>query len=263
MSEHVFEPELDSPVPRRVGYRDGVATGCGLWFVRLFILPHTIVGVSLLCIAIGSTGLFAAVGLFGGTYDGKVVRKEIRRYKSGQTHHLHYVFVVDDREYTGEASVSQQRFGEINEGGAITVRALESAPSWGEWPRVPGHSPLLDLGGIWLFALFWNGILSIFVWTVYLRPWRNRCLVRYGQPTQGIIREVKAQSGKGSTRYRITYEYAVPSLDGTDGQVHSGKTSTTRKEGAYASVGNLVTVLYDPRKPWRSVIYKYCEYRVK
>jgi hypothetical protein len=74
---------------------------------------------------------------------------------------------------------------------------------------------------------------------------------------------MKAQSGKGATTYRITYEYAAPSLDGTEGQVLRGKMSSTQKVAAYASAGDLVTVLYYPHKPWRSVIYKYSEYGVK
>jgi hypothetical protein len=56
-SPHVIEPELTGPTPRAVGYRDGCATGCGLWFLRLFTLPHTIIGIAVLCSALWSTGL--------------------------------------------------------------------------------------------------------------------------------------------------------------------------------------------------------------
>jgi hypothetical protein len=246
-----------------VYYRDGVATGCGLWFVRLFILPHTIVGIGFLCLAIGSTGLYVAVGLFGDTYQGKITKKEIRKSKSGKSHYAHFAFTANDREYTGEVSISEVRFGEINEGDAITVRALESWPGQGNWPRVPGHWPLLDVGVMWLVAVFWNGILSIFLWGAYVRPMRIKWLLRYGQPTQGIVRAVQERRGKGATTYQIAYDYVAPSPDGGEGQLFNKKMSSSRKESAHAGAGDLVTVLYNPRKPWRSVIYRYSEYRVK
>lgn len=164
MSGFSIEPELNSPTPRRVGYRDGAKTGCGLWFIRLFLLPHTIIGIGFLSVAIGSTGLYVAVGLFGETYDGKVVKKETRKHKTGKTNYAHYVFTADGREHTGEVSISEAGFAEIRESDAITVRALEAWPERGNWPRVPGHSPLRDIGAMWLAALFWNGIMSVFLW---------------------------------------------------------------------------------------------------
>src|SRR5262245_32613943 len=107
MSDHVFEPELNSPIPRRVGYRDGVATGCGIWFIRLFILPHTIGGIGFLCLAIGSTGLFLAVGLFGTTYEGRIVKKDDTRAVKGTKHwYVQYTYDVDGQAYWSEVQVS-------------------------------------------------------------------------------------------------------------------------------------------------------------
>jgi hypothetical protein len=261
MPDHTFETELTSPPPRRVGYRGGAKMGCGLWFIRLFILPHTLVGIGLLCAACWYTGMYAAVSLLGEICDGKIVKKETRKHKSGQTHYAHYVFTSDGNEYAGEVSVNEAGFAQINEGDAITVHALSAWPNQCHWPRVPGHSPLLTIGGVWAATLFWNGILSVFFWGAYLRPLRNRWLIRYGEPTQGIVREVKAYQGKGAASYRITYEYATPPRDGAESQLHTRKITSTSKEAANARAGELVTVLYYPQKPWRSLVYPYSEYR--
>ena len=38
--------------------------------------------------------------------------------------------------------------------------------------------------------------------------------------------------------------------------------TTTRADGKLAKEGDVVTVLYHPAKPTRSVIYRYANYRV-
>ncbi len=262
MITHQFEPELNLPTPRQVRYRNGFATGCGMWSIRLFLLPHTIVGIGALCVALWSTGVYVAVGLFGTNYEGRIVKKDESRSSKGVKHYyMKYTFTVDRQPYSEDVPVSQERFAEIHEGDAITVRALESAPDTGQWPRIPGHWPIQELGGKWFFALFWNGVMSIFVWQMYVVPYRQCGLVRWGQPTEGIIRNKTKQVNKGTKSYRLTYEFAAPAADGSKGQVLTGKMTTTLTEAANAHEGQLVTVLYHPDKPWRNTLYAYSCYR--
>ena len=86
---------------------------------------------------------------------------------------MSYTYAVDAATYSERITVDADHFGQINEGQAITVRALHSAAAIGQWPRIAGHSPLLELGGKWLMSLFWCGVVSIFVWLAYVRPWQN------------------------------------------------------------------------------------------
>ena len=262
MSDYPFEPELNQPTPRRVRYRDGLNTGCGLWFVRLFMLPHTIVGIGALAIVLYFTGLFIGVGLFGKDFDGKITKKDDSRTGKGtRYYYLKYEYTVAGQQHTDEVSVSAERFAEINEGDAITVRALEFAPESGQWPRVPGHWPITGLGAKWLFALFWNGVLSVFLWHLYVRPWRQRVLARYGLTTSGIIRKVTEVQNRGSKSYRIDYEYAGIPLDDCLSRTFQGRTESSVKGAEFARVGHLITVLYLPGKPHRSVAYRYSDYR--
>jgi hypothetical protein len=119
----------------------------------------------------------------------------------------------------------------------------------------------MEVLGSWAIALFWNGILSVFLWTLYVRPWRGRMLVRNGTPVVGIVRSWAPQPGKGGPAYRLTYEYAAADSSGL-AEPRSGKMTTRRKEAADYLPGRLVTIVYDPRKPARSVIYELADYRV-
>lgn len=259
--DHPIEPELAGPTPRRVRYHTR-GTGCGLWFVRLFILPHTIAGVVLVGVALWSTGVYLGVWLFGTEYPGAVVKKSERRGSKGKmSYTVEYEYMVAGRLHTAQVSVNADEYRQVAAGDQFAVRALESAPESGPWPRLPGQTPILDVAGMWLFALFWNGILSVFLWVVYLRPWRMRRLVRWGRPAPGIVRDTTMSVSKGTKTYHLTYEYAAAD-DGGEPAVFTGKMACTQALAAGARPGDLVTVLYDPRKPRRSLIYQYADHRV-
>ena len=260
--DHPIEPELAGSTPRRVRYRTRGA-GCGLWFIRLFILPHTVAGVVLLGVALWSTGLYVGIWLFGDEYPGAVVKKSERRGSKGKWFYtVDYEYMVAGRLHTGQVSVNADEYRQVAEGDRFSVRALESAPDSEPWPRLPGQHPLANVGGKWLMALFWNGLLSLFVWGVYVRPWRLRQLIRWGRPTTGIVRTAEFFHRKGSKWHQLTYEYAAAADDGGELAVYTRKMSSPPALAAGAKSGDLVTVLYDPRKPRRSLIYKFSDYRV-
>src|SRR5262245_1404365 len=85
MAEHEFEPELTHPLPRSTRRRGGWSAGCGLWFLRLFILPHTLTGIFILASAVGGTLLWLAVALFGTQIEGQVVRTTATKSKKSQS----------------------------------------------------------------------------------------------------------------------------------------------------------------------------------
>jgi hypothetical protein len=259
---HAIEPELIAPTPRTVRYRDGWATGCGLWAVRLFLLPHTVIGLGALVVALWSAGVYVGVLALGTNYPGQVVKKEERPGSKGKTYrYVDYEYTADGRPYAGRLSVNADEYQQVAAGDRITVRALESAPDTDPWPGLPGSTPLRNLGGKWFFALFWNGIMSMAVWFIYVRPWQVRRLVRWGQPTEGIVRAATVSINKGTKSYHVTYEYAAPGDEDLLPTVFTRKMTSTQKSAANVKLGDLVTVLYDPRKPRRSVVYQLTDYR--
>jgi len=94
-----FEPELDQPLPRRVRAREGCGYGCGIWFFRLFMLPHTIIGPWLVFKAISNIVLYLGVLLAGQDMDGKIIRKFETQGKKGPYYFAEYVFTFDQLQY--------------------------------------------------------------------------------------------------------------------------------------------------------------------
>src|SRR5262245_42386386 len=159
--KHTVEPELTGPTPRATCYRDGWGAGCVLWFVRLFLLPHALAGVIILGMALWSTGLYLGIGLFGDEYEAAVVKKSERRGSKGKVFYsVEYEYMVAGRIHTGQVSVSAVEYQQVAEGDRFAVRALESAPTSEPWVRMPGQAPRPNVGGKWLVAVFWNGIMS-------------------------------------------------------------------------------------------------------
>jgi hypothetical protein len=117
------------------------------------------------------------------------------------------------------------------------------------------------VGGIVFGAVFWNGIMSIFVYMLYVRPWRQRWMVRRGLPTAGLVRQVQQWSNKGTKMVRIRYDYAVPAGGHTRGGVFSGKMTASGSQVNAVAIGEIVTVLYNPGRPHRSLVYALADYK--
>src|SRR5262245_22319093 len=113
MAEHVLEPELASPPPRPVRARGGWNYGCGLWCVRLFILPHTIGGVFLACQAVSAILLYFAVLIAGTEVDGHLVKKTETVTKKQTRHWLDYAFTLNGREYTARQDADEETFARL------------------------------------------------------------------------------------------------------------------------------------------------------
>jgi hypothetical protein len=262
ISQIAIDSELATPPPRMVHHRDGFAAGCGLWFVRLFILPHTLIGLWLLGTALTTTVHYVRVLAVGVECEGHVVKKSVEKGSKGHVSYwVDYAYPVAGVEHTGRAFVDQDVYDGLNAGDPVPVRTLESDPEHDPWPRIASRSAPMQVLANWGVALFWNGIMSVGFWVMYIRPWRARRLIRYGEPTVGMIRSWAPQPTKGGTAYRLTYEYPVTDASGLSGTVQTGKMTTQRKQAAGYLPGRPVTVVYDPEKPWRSVVYALGDYR--
>jgi hypothetical protein len=270
MAEHEFEPELSLPVPRPVRRRGGWTAGCGIWFLRLFILPHTIAGAVMLGMAILLTLAWIGVALFGVEMQGHVVSKnESHSPKSKSrpkttTYTLNYNFTVDGRHYGGSTPVTAQEYATFEKGQPVPLRVLTWAPEHAHWPRVEKYSPMGSLGGVWFFALFWNGILSIFLWMAWGRSWYQWRLVRSGEPAIGTVKEMRSYNVKGGRSCTIRYDYTCYPPDGGLEQTYHGSV-TVRESEAEASglqIGDPVTVLYLPQRPKWSLLYRFADFEV-
>jgi hypothetical protein len=264
ISQIAIDSELAAPPPRVVRHRDGFGAGCGLWAIRLFILPHMIIGLGMLGTALTTTVQYVRVLVVGVECAGHVVQKTAEKGSKGHVYYsVDYAYPVNGVEHRGRVSVDQHVYEGLTEGDPVPVRTLESDPEKNPWPRIGSRSAPMEVLVAWGAALFWNGIMSFGIWFLYVRPYRARRLIRYGEPTVGMIRSWAPQPTKGGMAYKLTYEYPVTDLSGLSGTVQTGTMTTQRKDGADYLPGRPVTVVYDPEKPWRSVIYALGDYRAQ
>jgi len=261
MTTTSFERELDQPVPRRATPREGWAHGCALWPVRLFVLPHTLAGPLLVFLAVSRVVLCLGVLFAGEDVQAHVVRKIETKGKNGPHYSAEYVYTVDQTEYSGTVSMDADEFAATREGQSFTAKVFVPGTEGGHWPGVGGYSPGWDVGGICFGALFWNGILSVFLYHLYYRPWHHRWMVRRGVPAAGLVREVRQWTNKGTKTVRVRYEYAVPPNSHTPGGVFSGKMTGSGPRVSGVAVGGIMTVLYSPRRPHRSLLYAFADYK--
>jgi hypothetical protein len=260
-SQIAIDSELATPPPRRVRHRDGFGAGCGLWAIRLFILPHMIAGVVILGTALRTTVQYVRVLAVGVECEGRVVSKTAEKGSKGHVYYsVDYAYPLNGVEHHGRVPVDQDVYDRLNVGDPVPVRTLEADPEKSPWPRIGSRSAPMEVLVAWGVALFWNGFMTVGIWFLYVRPWRARRLIRYGEPTVGEIRTWASVPVKGRTAYKLTYEYTAPDATGLPAP-RTGKMTTELKDGADYQPGRPVTVVYDPEKPWRSVIYALGDYR--
>lgn len=261
MSAFAFEPELDQPIPRRVSPREGgCAHGCALWPIRLFILPHTLVGPFLIFQALSRIVLCLGVLFAGMDVEGRIVRKIESRGKKGTHYSAEYVYTVNQMEYPGSVSMGAEEYAATREGQTFNVKVFVPGVEGGHWPGAGNYSPAWDVFGLCIAALFWNGLLSVFLYHLYYRPWRHRWMVRRGLPAAALVREVRQWSNKGTKMVRVHYDYVVPPNEHSPGGVFSGKMTGSGPRVDEVAIG-IITVLYSPRRPEKSLVYALADFR--
>jgi hypothetical protein len=235
------------PAPRVVRRTRG---GCGLTFLRLFILPHVCVGIILLL----SVPSHLLVSRFGTPVTAIVDQKQTTPTRNGGLmYDIYYHYKLDGRRYDKRASVGKDAYNQTRVGDRHNGRASEL---WGhslfvgqpEWEET---GPLGMLG----IALFWNGIVSVFVYVLWVVPLRERWIARIGQPAQGIVTGRRERSGRGGKTYLLTYAFTTP-----EGLEYTGKCSVTNWVYQTALDGTALIVLYDPRRPRWNLAYEYCDF---
>jgi hypothetical protein len=235
---------------RAVRMRPG--QGCSIWFIRLFLLPHTLVGLFFL-LAMPASILWA---VFGADHAAAVDRLWTTTSKNRTRYHAAYVYDLSPGrvrrgEDTIDADLYQQLQRAAQKSRTLRVHALGDPPLFHN-AVVRGPADVWKhVGSIWLFGLFWNGVMSIFVYFIYYVPWRLRRLYHSGTATIGQVISKRVSRGK-STSYFVRYRF-----DAGEGAPRESETSTDRKRYEAIQHGAPVIILYDPARPRRNVAYDY------
>lgn len=256
-----IEPELLRPTPRPIRRR--VGKGCETGCLRLFILPHMCAGVFFIIMALHNSLVLIA----GQTVQARVLEHTTSHGKS-TTYRIRSAYVWDGREYENQASVSSSQYYSLSDGDTVAIKLLPIVPRHGVLVA-PGASYFTLFGLPWLMAVFWNGVLSLFVYAAYIVPIIHKRIVSRGVPTRGRIIDKRTVSGK-STSYYVKYEFEPgTSLTGDSAWETRVSAAPLRREMSVsnmfwqqAGIGDEVTVLYIPNKPKMSLIYRFAEYEV-
>jgi hypothetical protein len=240
--------------PRRVRGK----LGGGLWFIRIFIMPHTLVGIG----AAGYLVFLLLWRLFGADIPGTVTGTRVSHSsKHGDSYILNYQFQADGQTKSNSATVSyilyQDYPARSGNNPPVTVHYFSLGPL--------DHSTLRENGSLWseigflaLWAGFWNTVIGAFVYQCWVKPLRTRMLYKHGEAAAGTVLRKRTRTGK-STSYYVTYSFLDP---------YSGRSIETEMlvwnavDWQPITEGQAVTVLFSRNNPKRSTVYECGGYRV-
>lgn len=236
--------------PREVIRRRGLAVPvrCALFW----LLPPAWVGVYLVCAFV----ITSSVALCGEARNATVTNQQyVHSAKHGDSYRIEYVYKDELGRHTHFGSVDASAHDLYPRGATISIRSIRMFDlSFSELASGSkfGSVPRLGSG-----VIFWNGImLVIFYWTC-LSPLSQRRLLREGEAAVGRITGKTVDRGR-PTKYLLAYIYTGP-----DGAAQTQKIFVRQVDYDLANVGDEALVFYNPRRPGRSTLYKYCEYSLR
>jgi hypothetical protein len=230
-----------------------------IWFVRLFTLPHTIIGI----VAFGYWALMVLWALFASDIPGVVTKSDVHNSsKGGTSYTLKYQFEAGGERKSGSSGVSQSVYERIRaadaEQPAVTVRYFKLGAFEHDELREARGAGWAEIGFLTLWVVFWNSIMSVFAYAIWIRPIRVRLLYKHGETTAGTLVGKRVRSGK-NTSYYVSYEFRHPvtgEMLRAETQVPNGAAWNMAREGQD------VTVLYALNNPKRSAVYEFSGYGV-
>jgi hypothetical protein len=242
--------------PRRVHG----SPGGRIWFTRMFIMPHTLIGIG----AASYLVFLLLWCLFGTDLPATVVDSNVSHSsKHGDSYNLKYRFETGGETRFDSDTVNwsiYQTYQNQNPGQtkpSVTARYLGLGPLHHS-ALLQGGSPWSKIGGLALWAGFWNGILSVFVYQFWVKPIRTRLLYKYGASTSGKLLHKRESTGK-STTYYVSYRFSDP----FSGHEYESEIQVWKAEDWQQAVeGQPVTVLFAQNNPKRSTVYEFGGYRV-
>jgi hypothetical protein len=223
-----------------------------------------------MCVGVFLIGQFLLAilsALFGTDLEATVTRAYTEPTRKGGTiYYINYQYSAGGRVFTNSESVGAATYAAASrpneaEGRPTTVRVrvLQLGPIHDQQLATGRRSAWRHAGEFLFAALFWNGILSVFVNLAWVSPIRRFLLVRNGNATEGTIVSKRERSGKGTTYY-AKFRFRNP-----ENGVEIEREMTLPGQAAYDMVqaGRPVTVIYAPEKPRRAVIYEFSGYEVR
>jgi hypothetical protein len=244
-------PRLVRPRPKRGWVRGGLF---------LLLIPHIWIGLLLPGLLVAWLARALHFSLFSDVVPGRVTRLEVRRSKTGPNYHVAYTYPLQGMDNTDEDSIDEAAFHRLAQGDEVQVRVLAGSSASPQLLEPGARGPWGDLGSMLFVTVFWDGLMMFLVWPAVIRPLRQRSLVRFGLVATGEVTD-KSLFGNRPPTYRIRYLFDTPAgPDGPGDASLPGKMFVEKSDYDEVRIGDTVTVLYDPRKLRRSLLYRFAAY---
>src|ERR1700685_4160916 len=216
--------ELQTSPPRIVRLRSG--RGGRLFGVRIFMLPHVLIGLIAAVILIGEP-----IWLFGTpAISGRITFMENSQGRHGTQHQVNYTYVTDGHIINDRSRVSDAAYQNLKRGAPIKLHVINIAGHQLSEVDVSGQQYAASRWFLWIWAIFWNGMMLLML----RQPIVAKRLVRDGQPVRGKIVDKTTYRGR-STRFTLKYEF-TPQTGGSVGPMIRSMT-VTRGDFQSAEVG--------------------------
>jgi len=255
---------------RKLVRKRGSVPAFGLWFGRLFILPHTIIGVCLMVYPF----LVAGTILWGTDVNATVFDKfTFNDAEDGRVNKIAIRYKYDGKTFVDKESVGYLEYESFNVGDPVVVRFLP--PPLKEYThqfRRPGEAVKLpDLGSIAFFAffaIFWNLICGVFVAILYVWPVVNWWLLRWGAVSQCLVTKKSSYSDSDGDKHLSVQYTFIPgrkladfdSLSRGDRERQvSSKTSVNRELFEQVQEGDVLNVVHTRRWPSVNTVFEFSD----
>jgi hypothetical protein len=228
-----------------------------LWLIRLFIMPHMLIGIGI----IGWFLICVCWLVAGRNVPGTITRAWEEHGKKGTTTYLvEYQYADGNTPQTGRTSVDAQMYQRVRPLVGPSAGA-ERADETRIQVRVISvgnlrHAAVVNSAGSYaaevlpplLMGLFWNGVLSAFFYAVWMVPYQHKALAVYGRATLGEVTGIT--TGKGA---KAIYSFKTLTGEHITGSTGLGARPKLKRGPAI--------VLYDETRPKRNVLLEAAAYR--
>jgi hypothetical protein len=249
--------DVDSPIPlpllkspRTVRRKPG--TLGLLLFGRIITAPFLAVAVVLLAL-----GFFEPILLFVIPAQPAHILKQWQVYKDrvGVSNYVEYR--LDRSGFTARDQLLPEEYRALNVGDPIKAHAIHVGPlGYAALDRPPAKYFRYRMI-LYFSAAFAVAIAGVMYYAIWLLPWRSRWLAKNGKATFGaVVSKGIYQGGRRYIAFRLTYQFKAM------GELYARRIQINPQRYDSANIKDLVIILFDPKRPSRSIVYDYCDFVV-
>ena len=196
-----------------------------------------------------------------------VLEKVTGRDSGGDRYYkIEYEYDWNNKHHTETSGVGKQKYEKLEEGDSVMVRFL---PAMREWTQQLGNPdktydyPDWTMVLFYIFVtIFWNTIAGLFFMILYVAPFLNWWLLRFGSTSLGVIEEKYSErDSDGDKKFKFSYVFEpgkklTASQELTTDRFYSrssraltGEATTSQFTAHKFSKGDPVCVLYSTLWP--------------